>query len=82
MSTTVPDAGVAPQAVGIGVNGGSLPILLRDYEKRLIVEALVASKGSQRRAARALGVSPTTLSMKMLRLGLRGEPEGSAAARA
>jgi DNA-binding NtrC family response regulator len=58
----------------------SLPIQLQDYERRLIVEALVACKGHQRRAALALGVLPTTLSMKMKRLGLRGEPDGSASA--
>jgi transcriptional regulator with GAF, ATPase, and Fis domain len=58
----------------------SLPMQVQDYERRLIVEALVESKGHQRRAARALGVLPTTLSMKMKRLGLRGEPEGPAAA--
>jgi transcriptional regulator with GAF, ATPase, and Fis domain len=56
----------------------SLLIQVQDYERRLIVEALVACKGHQRRAAKALGVLPTTLSMKMKRLGLRGEPEGAA----
>ena len=57
----------------------SLPVQLQDYERRLIVEALVACKGHQRRAAQALGLLPTTLSMKMKRLGLRGEPEWFAA---
>ena len=61
-------------------NGVSLSSQLEDYERRLIVEALVESQGHQRRAARALGVLPTTLSMKMKRLGLRGEPEASVAA--
>ena len=77
MSSLASDASVTPRNLQGGGGGLSLPIQLRDYEKRLIVEALVASKGSQRRAAQALGVSPTTLSMKMKRLGLRGEPQGS-----
>jgi DNA-binding NtrC family response regulator len=40
------------------------------YERRIIEEALRAAKGNQRRAARALGVLPTTLHEKMRRLGL------------
>ena len=63
-------------------DGVSLNIQVEDYERQLIVEALVACKGHQRRAAQALGVLPTTLSMKMKRLGLRGESEGAGAARA
>jgi DNA-binding NtrC family response regulator len=74
MSTPVTDTSVTLQARASGDHRSSLPLLVRDYERRLIVEALVASRGSQRRAAVALGVSPTTLSMKMKRLGLRGEP--------
>jgi DNA-binding NtrC family response regulator len=58
--------------------GTPLPVLIRDYERRLIAGALAAAYGSQKRAAAALGVRPTTLSMKMKRLGLRaGRPTGS-----
>ena len=50
--------------------------LVDAYERRLIEEALRATGGNQRRAARALGVLPTTLHEKMKRLGLlrRAEP--------
>jgi DNA-binding NtrC family response regulator len=51
--------------------GLPLPALVREYEKRLIAGALAASQGSQKRAAAALGLLPTTLNMKMKRLGLR-----------
>lgn len=45
--------------------------MLDDYERRLIVLALEAAGGHQRRAAASLGVLPTTLSEKLRRLGLR-----------
>jgi two-component system, NtrC family, response regulator HydG len=50
--------------------------LVDAYERRLIEEALRSTGGNQRRAARALGVLPTTLHEKMKRLGLvrRAEP--------
>ena len=48
----------------------TLKLLLEAYERRLIEEALSAAGGNQRRAARALGVLPTTLHEKMKRLGL------------
>jgi two-component system response regulator HydG len=53
--------------------------LVDAYERRLIEEALRAEGGNQRRAARALGVLPTTLHEKMKRLGLirRAEPTGA-----
>ena len=56
-----------------GPPNGSRPTLkamLEAYERRIIEEALQASRGNQRRAARALGVLPTTLHEKMKRLGL------------
>jgi len=48
--------------------------LLDDYERSLIVSALQAAGGHQRRAAAALGVLPSTLCEKMKRLGLRSRP--------
>jgi len=45
--------------------------LVDEYERELILSALRASGGHQRRAAAALGVLPTTLHEKMKRLGLR-----------
>jgi DNA-binding NtrC family response regulator len=58
-------------------SGGSRPTLkmmLEAYEKRIIQEALHATRGNQRRAALALGVLPTTLHEKMKRLGLLQRP--------
>jgi hypothetical protein len=51
---------------------------VEQYERRLILSALAAANWSQRRAARALGVLPTTLHEKMKRLGVSGRPDGSA----
>jgi two-component system response regulator HydG len=52
------------------VAGPTLKVLVEAYERRVIEEALRGSGGNQRRAARALGVLPTTLHEKMKRLGL------------
>ena len=48
----------------------TLKTLVEGYERRVIEEALRATNGNQRQAARALGVLPTTLHEKMKRLGL------------
>jgi DNA-binding NtrC family response regulator len=48
----------------------SLKALLDAYERQLILTALAASAGNQRRAAASLGLLPTTLHEKMKRLGL------------
>jgi two-component system, NtrC family, response regulator HydG len=55
----------------------TLKSLVEEYEKSVIEQALRAADGNQRRAARALGVLPTTLHEKMKRLGLlrRSEAE-------
>lgn len=52
------------------LHGMTLRKAMDSYERRLIEEALRASGGNQRQAARALGVLPTTLHEKMKRLGL------------
>ena len=54
----------------------TLKDLVEAYERHVIEDALGATHGNQRRAARALGVLPTTLHEKMKRLGLlrRAEP--------
>ena len=49
----------------------SLKELVDEYERELIQKALRDCGGHQRRAARALGILPTTLSEKMRRLQLR-----------
>jgi DNA-binding NtrC family response regulator len=48
----------------------TLKDLVEAYERHIIEDALRASHGNQRRAARTLGVLPTTLHEKMKRLGL------------
>ncbi len=48
----------------------TLKTLVEVYERQIIEEALRASKGNQRQAARALGVLPTTLHEKIKRLGI------------
>jgi DNA-binding NtrC family response regulator len=57
----------------------TLKDLVEAYERHVIEDALRATQGNQRRAARALGVLPTTLHEKMKRLGLlhRAEPLAS-----
>lgn len=52
-----------------GMTGG-LRDLLDAYERGLILDALAATGGHQRRTAALLGVLPTTLHEKMKRLGL------------
>jgi DNA-binding NtrC family response regulator len=41
------------------------------YERQLITTALAEAGGNQRRAARLLGILPTTLHEKIKRFGLR-----------
>lgn len=60
---------------GLSVGRKNLRSLLDDYERKLILLALDAAGGHQRRAAASLGVLPSTLSEKMKRLGLRTGPE-------
>ena len=55
-----------------------LKTLRDEYERSLILEALNASAGNQRRAAAALVILPTTLFEKMKRLGLRPRPAATA----
>jgi two-component system response regulator HydG len=50
--------------------GPTLKAMVETYERRVIEDALRAAGGNQRRAARILGVLPTTLHEKMKRLGL------------
>ena len=67
--------GPAPVHVPVPAAGpdepGDLRSRLLAYERRLITAALAESGGNQRRAARKLGILPTTLHEKMKRLGLR-----------
>ena len=58
------------EQVDPGASRPTLKALLEAYERRIIEQALIETGGNQRRAARALGVLPTTLHEKMKRLGL------------
>ena len=49
---------------------GFLQAKLREYEVRLIREALQRSGGNQAQAARILGLPPTTLASQLRRLGI------------
>ena len=48
-----------------------LKSLMEEYERTIILQALAGAQGHQRRAARMLGLLPTTLHEKMKRLGIR-----------
>lgn len=65
------EAVVAGSEVEVRPASRDLRELLDNYERDLILDALAASGGNQRRAAAQLSVLPTTLSEKMKRLGLR-----------
>jgi DNA-binding NtrC family response regulator len=62
---------------------GGAPASLKDrvarFEQRLILQALERCDGNQRRAARELGLLPTTLNEKLKRLGLRPKEQEPAA---
>jgi DNA-binding NtrC family response regulator len=55
--------------------GKDFKTLMAEYERELILAALQATGGHQRRAAARLGILPTTLFEKMKRLGLRPRSE-------
>jgi len=54
--------------------GRDLKTLVNEYERQLILSALGATRGHQRRAARCLGISPSSLHEKMKRLGIKVLP--------
>jgi DNA-binding NtrC family response regulator len=60
----------------VGEAGKDFKTLMAEYERDLILAALQATGGHQRRAAARLGILPTTLYEKMKRLGLRPRSEG------
>ena len=64
----LPTTHLTPPPLSLGSR--TLKQMLADYEKSLILEALLNSRGNQRRAAQALGLLPTTLLEKMKRLGV------------
>ena len=73
-SSDVQKRGVNVEATGSLTLPGpnqNLTSMIEDYERKLIVLALEAAGGHQRRAAASLGIRPTTLSEKLRRLGLR-----------
>ena len=44
--------------------------VVEEYERKLIGEALAQANGNQARAARMLGLKPTTLNSQIQRLGI------------
>ena len=52
------------------LNPGNFYDAIKEYEKKLISEALIQSRGNQAQAARRLGLTPTTLSSQLRRLGI------------
>lgn len=69
-----------PKVTRAALSGSrSLREMVDAYEKSLILIALAAAQGNQRRASRMLGLLPSTLNEKMRRLRIRaadqpGEP--------
>jgi transcriptional regulator with GAF, ATPase, and Fis domain len=64
---------VAPPPISLPPNGLSLKEAVSDYERQLIIRALRASGGVQKRAAEMLQVKPTTLHEMMKRLSISVE---------
>jgi two-component system response regulator PilR (NtrC family) len=62
-----------PTAVGLR-DGMDLARAVSDFERELIDAAMKQAGGVQKRAARLLGLKPTTLNEKIKRLKLRAEP--------
>jgi len=56
-----------------------LPEAVRSFETNLILAALEKTRGNQLRAARLLGVKPTTLNAKIKRYGISFNPYKSEA---
>jgi DNA-binding NtrC family response regulator len=57
-------------------SGADLRSRVRAYERSLLLAALSAAGGHQRRAAAMLGLLPTTFHEKLKRHGLRPSPRG------
>ncbi|HUP23383.1 MAG TPA: sigma-54 dependent transcriptional regulator [Thermoanaerobaculia bacterium] len=65
------------QPVSLSSNGLSLKEAVSAYERQLIIKALQASDGVQKRAAELLKVKPTTLHEMMKRLNVSAESTAS-----
>jgi DNA-binding NtrC family response regulator len=65
------------QPVSLSSNGLSLKEAVSAYERQLIIKALQASDGVQKRAAELLKVKPTTLHEMMKRLNVSAESAAS-----
>jgi len=82
MSGAVSAEGGHENAAGIDARraaaGPDLKTMVNEYERQLILSALGATRGHQRRAARCLGISPSSLHEKMKRLGIKVMPTWTA----
>ena len=63
------------------LDGVDFRAAVADYQRRLISEALERTGGVQRKAARLLRLSPTTLNEMVHRLALNGTGDGDAEGR-
>jgi hypothetical protein len=79
-SSLINDTSCAIPPSAVAASRQDLKEVLQDLEARLILDTLAATGGHQRRAARLLGLRPTTLHEKINRLGLRDrmDPQVSA----
>ena len=59
------------ESIDLSKNGRSLKDRVLEFEKSLIWSALRETEGNQKKAARLLGVNPTTLNEKLKRLNLK-----------
>jgi len=76
----LPEGIRAPARSGLPVPAGdkSLPDVLEDLEKELVLSALERARGVKAEAARLLGIKPSALYYKLEKYGIaRDEPEGS-----
>ena len=69
---------VEPRRPSAPAESRDLKTLVNEYERQLILSALGATRGHQRRAARCLGISPSSLHEKMKRLGIKVLPSWTA----
>ena len=72
MSVRQPAAAAAP-AAALPTNGIAFKEAVSAYERQLIIKALKAAGGVQKRAAELLQVKPTTLHEMMKRLSISAE---------
>jgi DNA-binding NtrC family response regulator len=74
---STPSSSAANGAASVPVRGDLRSRVLA-YERELLLSALQAAGGNQRRAAAAVGLLPTTFHEKLKRHGIRARPAADA----